>query len=203
MKHIAKQPEPAPFAAWKASGNHTYANLQGKLKRTVKQALLAEQGYLCCYCERRIAEDDSHIEHFKPKSDPTVDSLDFGNLLCSCQREPEKTIPRRCGHLKDNWFDPNLLISPCDAGCEDRFAFSAAGEIRPSNAADRAAATTIEKLGLNLPELIALRASAIAPFLDDVLSQEEMRIFVSSYLEKDASGHFGEFWTTIRHLFPL
>ena len=56
-------------------------------------------------------------------------------------------------------------------------------------------------LGLDIPKLNALRATAIEPFLDDDLTTEEMQKFVSGYLIKDTSGQFGEFWTTIRHLF--
>ncbi len=37
--------------------------------------------------------------------------------------------------------------------------------------------------------------------LDDEISADEMQAFVSGYLEEDAHGRFGEFWTTIRYLF--
>lgn len=93
-------------------------------------ALMAEQGYICCYCERRLTNDDSHIEHFRPQSDPTVDPLDFGNLLCSCQNQLKKGEPRHCGNLKGEWFDRDLLVSPLIPGCEDRFAFTGDGEIK-------------------------------------------------------------------------
>lgn len=66
---------------------------------------------------------------------------------------------------------------------------------------DLASSETIKKLGLDIPKLNALRAKAIEPFLDEGLSPQEMRAFVSGYLNKDASGRFGQFWTTIRYLF--
>lgn len=205
MKHIAKQVEPKEFADWKALANEdwkpTYGALAGETKKAVKDALMAEQGYICCYCERRLTDNDSHIEHFQPQSDPAVDPLDFSNLLCSCQNRIKKGEPRHCGNLKDEWFDRNLLVSPLTPGCEDRFAFTGDGFIKPADATDEAAAQTIKKLGLDIPKLNALRTKAIEPFLDDSLSNEEMQIFVSGYLDKDASGRLGEFWTMIRYLF--
>lgn len=205
MKHIVKLREPQSFSDWKAMANEswqpTYADLRGQIKQSVKQALMDEQGYICCYCERRLMDGDSHIEHFRPQNDPQADSLDYANLLCSCQAQIEKGDPRHCGNRKDDWFDEQLLISPLGSNCAVRFAYSGDGEIRPANLADHSARETIERLGLGIPKVNALRKKAIEPFLDDELSALEMRQFVSGYLQKDAQGMFGEFWTSIHYLF--
>ncbi|MGX7950697.1 retron system putative HNH endonuclease [Oleidesulfovibrio alaskensis] len=205
MKHIIKQGEPRALWDWKALANEdwmpTYDDLAGETKKAVKGALMGEQGYICCYCERRLTDNDSHIEHFQPQRDPAVDPLDFSNFLCSCQNRIKKGEPRHCGNLKDDWFDSDLLVSPLTPDCENRFSFTGDGVINPADADDKAAAQTIKKLGLDIPKLNALRTKAIEPFLDDRLSNEEMQIFVSGYLNRDASGQFGEFWTTIRYLF--
>lgn len=128
MKHIVKQEEPQEFSKWRATANDnwqpTYNDLSGPIKQSVKQALMAEQGYLCCYCERRLIDNDSHIEHFKPQNDPQVDPLDYANLLCSCQSRIAKGNPRHCGNLKNGWFDEQLLISPLSADCAGRFAYT-------------------------------------------------------------------------------
>lgn len=205
MKCIVKQDEPPKFRSWKAEANAnwqpTYADLRGKEKQEVKQSLMAEQGFLCCYCERRLTEDDSHIEHFRPQSDPQCDPLDYGNLLCSCQNTIAKGAPRHCGNLKNEWFDEGLLISPLVEGCEGRFAFAGDGQIRSSNPDDLAASVTIKKLGLDTPKLNDLRKKAIGPFTDAALSDDELRAFVVGYLDRKQGVMFGEFWTAIRHLF--
>ena len=205
MKHIVKQQEPQAFAEWKALGSAdwapTYRKLSGEIKQSVKQALMAEQGYLCCYCERRLIDHDSHIEHFRPQNDPQVDPLDYTNLLCSCQNKIEKGEPRHCGNLKNGWFDEQLLISPLSADCAERFAYSGDGKIRPANPLDDSAQVTINRLGLATPKINDLRAKAIEPFLDDDLSDAEMKLFVSAYLQKDDQGKFGEFWSGIHYLF--
>lgn len=205
MKHIIKQEEPKAFSDWKALANEdwtpTFDDLAGETKNAVKTALMSEQGYICCYCERRINDDDSHIEHFQPRHDPEVDPLDFRNLLCSCQSQLKHVEPRHCGHLKGCWFDHDLLVSPLTAECENRFAFRGDGCIKPAVEADNAAAQTIQRLGLDIPKLRALRAKAIEPFLDNSLSEEEIHVFVSGYLNRDDSDRFGEFWTAIRYMF--
>jgi len=204
MKHIFKGIEPAKFAEWKGLANEdwqpTYGNMGSEMKGLVKSALMEEQGHICCYCERRLTDNDSHIEHFRPQSDSAVDPLDFANLLCSCQLRIEKGVPRHCGNLKDHWFDEELLVSPLDIGCESRFVYDGDGVIRASND-DLAASTTIEKLGLDIPKLNEMRAMAIEAFLDGALTQEEVKSFAAGYLKKNASGHLNEFWTTIRYLF--
>jgi len=202
MKYIVKDPEPQALSEWKASSNDnwhpTYENLDSDTKSALKKALMAEQGYLCCYCESRVTLDDSHIEHFRPQSDESVDPLDFSNMLCSCQSQG-KTL--HCGHRKRDWFDDELLISPLDPSCESRFSFAYDGHIRPAQEDDVAAKETIERLGLDIRNLVESRAKAIEPFLDDALTEEDIKGFVSGYLQKDSRGAYEEFWTTIRYLF--
>lgn len=156
MKYIVKQPEPQPFSEWKALTNDDwqpiYSDLCGETKKAVKDALMAEQGYLCCYCERRLANNDSHIEHFRPQSDPVVDPLDCFNMLCSCQDQLKKGEPRHCGNLKAGWFDAALLISPFDAECEIRFSYNGDGSIRSADVNDLPATETILIIGLNIPQ---------------------------------------------------
>jgi uncharacterized protein (TIGR02646 family) len=205
MKHVQKGAEPLEFSYWKALANDdwqpTYDDLSGQTKKTVKDTLMKEQGYLCCYCECQIDDDDSHIEHFRPQSHADVDPLDFSNFLCSCQNQLQKGVPRHCGNLKGSWYDSTLLVSPFDSGCEERFIFTGLGFIEPKQQEDRGANETIKRLGLDLPKLNSMRASVIEPFLDDTLSTAELQRFVMGYLQKDSDGRFGEFWSAIRYLF--
>ena len=205
MKYIVKLDEPDDLAKWKADANDnwqpSYNNMPSDIKNSVKSSLSKEQGGICCYCERRLDMNDSHIEHFKPQSKYPADSLAYSNMLCSCQSKIDKKEPRHCGILKENWFDKELLVSPFDQTCQKRFAFLGNGEIKPNNDNDPAAVETIKNLGLGIPKLNSLRAKAIEPFLDENLSDNELQQFVSSYLRKDSEGQFGEFWTTVDYLF--
>lgn len=205
MKYIVKDQNTLDFDEWNASANEdwqpTYENLSDTTKKEVKDSLMKEQGYICCYCERRLTDDDSHIEHFNPRSNNDVNPLDYANILCSCQNRLEQGEPRHCGHLKGDWFDRQLLVSPLDPDCEGHFAYTADGKIQPVRKSDDAARMTIEKLGLNINKLSALRKEAIEPFLDGNLSEQEFSQFVSGYLMKNTGEMFGEFWTTIDYIF--
>lgn len=204
MKHIRKGTEPRDFADWKAQANEdwhpSYGVLSGDVKVAVKSALLKEQGHICCYCERQLADGDSHIEHLVPQCAPGVDSLDFGNMLCSCQNDLKPGVPRHCGMLKADWYDAALFVSPLDPLCETRFAYLGNGAIQPAIPNDSGACETIKRLGLGIPKLNDMRAKAIEPFLDD-LTPGEMSQFVTGYLRTDRPDGFSEFYTTIRHLF--
>jgi uncharacterized protein (TIGR02646 family) len=204
VKYILKQNEPQEFTDWKSLANTnwqpSFENLSGTPKESIYESLITEQGCICCYCESNLSNKDFHIEHFRPQHDPSVDPLDYSNMLCSCQNQLKKGEPRHCGNLKDKWFDEKLLISPLDPSCEKHFLFLGNGLINPANN-DNAAAETIKRLGLDCPKLNALRASVIEPFLDETLSLDEMKKIVADYLTKNSNGCYGEFWSAIRYLF--
>ncbi len=50
-------------------------------KNDLKQALLTEQGYICCYCLRRIEIGSIRIEHWLPTSKFNVFETNYNNLL--------------------------------------------------------------------------------------------------------------------------
>jgi len=212
VKYISKRDEPAELTAWTSQANSdwqpSYDTMGRDLKLCLKAALTREQGGLCCYCEQKLTPQDSHIEHFRPQSDPETDPLDYTNLLCSCQSPDrlDRGEPRHCGSRKNNWFDSQGLISPFDLTCESQFRYTGDGHIQPTstetdNRRTIAARTTIDRLGLNLPKLQAMRRAAIEPFLDEELSADEMVVFASQYLEAGSGGELSPFWTTIAQLF--
>jgi uncharacterized protein (TIGR02646 family) len=203
MKHIQKQSEPENFKKWKEEGPRVYSGLSGNLKNEVKKSLMTEQGYICCYCESSLVENDSHIEHVKPKNPnayPELD-LDYQNMHCSCLDE-KKGYPLHCGPKKGNWYDEQLFISPLDANCETRFKFIIDGSIiDTANKNDNAAVETIARLGLDIPKLKALRKTVIDQFNSTDITNEELKTFVNDYLKKDADQKWKPYWTTIRQLY--
>ncbi len=71
MKYIIKQAEPQELLDFKAAANDkwtpTYSGLTSIAKKALRESLMKEQGYICCYCERTLTKNDLHIEHFKPQ----------------------------------------------------------------------------------------------------------------------------------------
>ena len=205
MKYIVKHPRPQALADWMAQANENwqpdYGNMPTELKGQVRRALMAEQGGICCYCEQELIDRDSHIEHLVPQRLlDQAGALDYGNMLCSCQREVPKGAPLRCGNAKNGWYEPGLMVSPLDPGCEARFAYTGDGRIMPSAQDRPGAKETIDRLNLDGSELRRARARAIAPFLDGDISNEQVRDFAAHYLHPQ-NGQFAAFYTTIRYLF--
>ena len=158
---------------------------------------MSEQGWICGYCGQRIAADSSHIEHFRPQGPNLFPQfqLQYDNLFASCQRETQPGEPLHCGKLKDDWFDPLLLIAPLQPDCETRFNFTADGGIHPAQATDTAATETRQHLGLDISKLRRLREGAIDAVINDLpsLTDEDLRTLTVALMQRDPAGTFPEF----------
>lgn len=192
MRFISKGSEPETLREYKAMANPpdwlpTYSDLPGERKRLIKKSLCSEQKGLCCYCECRLVEKKSHIEHVKPQKDFEGLALDYDNMLCSCMAEQEKGEPLHCGMAKDDWYDASLFISPLDPDCGSHFRFLGDGSIVPAHKDDRAALATIHHLRLDDAGLTASRKRVIGAFLDDTLTEDERDRFVADYLSESSS----------------
>ena len=215
MRYIRKSDEPESFTAWKERQKNRGNPLTWKafrrrvtVKNDVYDALLREQGFICCYCGMQITRDTSHFEHFKPKSNITYGHLvlDYTNLLVSCKGESEEEhrVPVHCGHKKDDWYDEHLMVSPLDENCASFFRYAASGEILPTDELDKqqAAKTTIEKLGLDIEKLRLIRSAAIdgALLAIEGLTDEEKLLFAQGYEKPNANGQYEEFCAAISYI---
>ncbi len=208
MKHIKKGEAPESFANWKKLENEnwtpTYDDLRGEVKTDLHHSLLREQGYICCYCGMRIAVDSSHLEHLKPQSSYQYLALEYTNLLASCQRESKKSEPVHCGKKKDDWYDERLMVSPLEANCAEFFRYLGYGEILPTDEADKkdAAAKTIDKLGLDIDKMRAMRREAIDGILEAIegLTGEEIQLLAQGCDKPDANGQYTPFCGAITYI---
>ena len=77
-----------------------------------------EQAGLCIYCESKVKENGSHLEHLKPKSASKYPELTFiySNITVSCDgnnHTPEYDNSREsCGHIKDDEYNDTLFLDP-------------------------------------------------------------------------------------------
>ena len=69
MRHIDKTTPPSEFVEYCETPDVSFAGLSGKPKRALKERLLEDQGYICCYCGRRISND----EHTKIELEEAVE----------------------------------------------------------------------------------------------------------------------------------
>ncbi|MBZ9633336.1 retron system putative HNH endonuclease [Clostridium sp. FP1] len=133
-------------------------DIRNKIKGNI---LKLEQEEYCPYCEQRIHKnDDSHIEHIKPRDIYPKEFQNYSNLLVSCNEK------NSCGKYKDNKYGEcfiNLVIDDP----QDYFDYIIAnGEITPRIKAEdsieyKKAIYTINLLNLNSNELKNARANLI------------------------------------------
>lgn len=166
MLYIQKKNEPEAVIKWKRKykGTPPFETIPEKEKHLLRDSLLKEQGNICCYCCGRISANDSHIEHFHPKSKYPKLSLEYQNLFASCNGGPYK---KHCGQYKDNNFDEKTLISPLEPDCADYFIFNEFGKIMPADDGDVRAQYTIDTLSLNEPRLKKAREAAYWAALEE------------------------------------
>jgi uncharacterized protein (TIGR02646 family) len=209
MKHIQKRSTPAILSQWLEGQpvengkrlNCGYKEMPSEVRQAIREYLLTEQGWLCCYTGIRISIDKSHIEHFKPQA-LCVDheDVDYNNLLLAYPSEQRERQYGRCqfgAQAKANWYDEQLLVSPLRGDCESRFKFNQFGEIRAAQRTDRAAQTTIQRLGLNNASLTEMRRQAIESVLfrkpNQHLSQKQLKKIVQSYCQLSEDNRFRAF----------
>jgi uncharacterized protein (TIGR02646 family) len=208
VRHIRKKTE--PLSILKSLTVSTYKDLndseEGKKARAeLRKTLSQEQGYICCYCCRKLDPNDSHIEHLRPQESYDHLSLEYNNLLVSCQGKLPNQEPRHCGMAKDAWFDEDLMVSPLSEDCEEFFEYSLAGEILPTKNANRArsAQETIDRLQLNIRNLRDLREAAIIPYFEKDLPIEDVLRLIESFTVTDAQGFYEPFAPALIHLLKL
>lgn len=85
MRNICKLPPLQELSLYKKTFDATYYNLSKDLRKLLKQRLLQEQGFLCCYCMQRISARSMRVEHWWSQEHYPALQLDYGNLLAACQ----------------------------------------------------------------------------------------------------------------------
>lgn len=198
MKAILKSAEPIGFTRWKYQNPQAgYNDITRHVKSWLKDSLIDEQHSLCCYCECRIIQSNSHIEHFKPKAHNKFPELqlDYNNLHVSCGNNQKAGEDLHCGHKKSDEYSP-LLVSPLESDCHTHFGYTMDGHISGN---DDKGKESIRILHLDSELLNAQRKALIDYFLgyDDFQDfQNELKI----HLNQDAD-KYGEFYTMIQALF--
>ncbi len=129
------------------------------------EALLAEQAYLCCYCQIQVTEvggKASSIEHMEPQSAGGGLGVSYVNMAASCQ------TPRRCNNARQ---DRALALLPHDPRCDLALRLEEDGTLVPcphSGLSRRELEDTLGILGLNRDKaLVEARRSALQALLGE------------------------------------
>jgi len=134
MKQIIKNNEPVSLTEHRVSQYATFDNLQ---KDDVRTSLLTEQGHLCCYCMKRIPENNvnpsTKIEHFLYQADHQDQELNYSNMMLACSgQEGSPKHLQTCDTRKGN---QTLSFNPSDykRNIKDLIKYKANGEIYSSD----------------------------------------------------------------------
>jgi len=162
MKHIVKSKEPQVLLEFKNEFKKkhgrgaTYNDITHDVKRNLKFALSEEQHFICCYCMKRIKPHNSHIEHIKPQAHFPSETLNYHNLLVSCNGMEDNND--NCGHKKGDWYNTNEFLTPLNRDCEKIFTYNVTGRMEASQ---KNGEVTITELNLNSLLLIRARKAMI------------------------------------------
>ncbi|ANJ55099.1 hypothetical protein PMA3_07955 [Pseudomonas silesiensis] len=119
MRKIDKGMEPQSLTRWKRSNNALrYRDLPREESRSIRSSCISEQYGLCAYCCQSITIDEAHNEHLESQDRAPNRTLDFFNIVASCQR------PNQCGHGRGTRLLP---LTPLMAECETELKFYLSG----------------------------------------------------------------------------
>ena len=191
MKYIVKNPEPIAFKNWRENNDYKpilYSELPSNpprhpeegicyfSRKELTEALLKEQGFICCYCNKRLKQADKvTLEHLETQTENPDKALIYNNLLASCdggfpQKEGEKIIKIKSAFCNNRRGALPIYVHPLQVDCATKFYFNLEnGEIKGIN---EDVTTTINHLNLACAYLNDERKEAIkAIILDDPMDE--------------------------------
>ncbi len=158
MIYIEKSEEPAWLSEFKKHNPTATYDSESFLRHRgrLREELVSEQHCLCAYCCRHISNDQTHNEHIEPrhpKKGVSLRSLDYSNIVASCNNK------NTCGNRKKNEYDSEAFVSPLRPECEDVFTYYPDGAVEGNP-------YTIDLLNLNEYELKEARKAVYRTIKD-------------------------------------
>lgn len=217
MIHIEKGPEPEAFRQWKEQNPEaTYGEMPREVGLALRNALLEEQGFVCCFCGCAIGpfDDKGEIDqiplesirphnirnaHIVPQSKDTAKTLDYGNLCASCNTSRHTKDDKHCDETQGN---RELPVSPLQKDCISYFSFGSDGEILANleltEEEQEKAFATISILRLNTSSLIAARKKVLRTLKS--LPPAQANLALDQLCKRNAQGAFAPYYfVPLRH----
>lgn len=125
-------------------------------KESLRDPLLCEQGYLCCYCMCRIAAHDMKVEHFLSQAKHPAEQLSWRNMLAACDRSRGQPWSSQTCDVRKG--DRDLTLDPRSETVR-RIRYLADGRIVVDD--EKLQEDIDEVLNLNVGRLVRGRKSAL------------------------------------------
>jgi uncharacterized protein (TIGR02646 family) len=84
MRYIQKTKAPDAFNQETKAFTVDTAWNELHCKTELREHLRQEQHQLCAYCEGKLEDNNSHIEHIEPQQHNPQHRFDYQNLIASC-----------------------------------------------------------------------------------------------------------------------
>ncbi|NIM14205.1 MAG: TIGR02646 family protein [Candidatus Aminicenantes bacterium] len=179
MKYIKKQNEPTSLRQFRSIPGAVYDAYRDKDE--LRQALMKEQGFICCYCMQRIKFETSHIEHWKPQSLYPGYQLDYKNLLAVCDGNDGK--PQHLQHCDRRKGKQEITINPTNLNCETLVKFRSNGETYSHDETIDNELNAI--LNLNIQTLVTNRKYILDPVIRKLTAENPDGIPSKTALKKE------------------
>lgn len=134
MIRIEKTKEPNSWTAHRLTEGAKY-----EATSDLREALMADQGYICGYCMRRIPVQDkgtaetTRIEHVVPQSVLSrEEAMDFRNMIICCPGAITSTSEKEC-HCDRHKGEKPISFTPFDENFIDTLSYKNDGAIISSN----------------------------------------------------------------------
>ncbi|MCP4676954.1 MAG: TIGR02646 family protein [Deltaproteobacteria bacterium] len=163
MRYFYKSsPEPSELLRFRKEGgpNCTYGAFPAK--DVLRRRVLTDQGFLCCYCMRRIDLRKMKIEHYRSQSKHAAEQLDWKNMLGAC--EGGEGLPQKLQTCDAHRAADDLYVDPQNETHMTRLRYLPDGEILHQEGTDRIQRDLDVTLNLNNDSLKMQRVSALNGF---------------------------------------
>lgn len=196
MIRIIKTREPRSWTEHRLTDGAQY-----EASSDLRDALLADQGYLCAYCMRRIPTQDkgttetTRIEHIIPQSKISIEeAMDYRNMVICCPGAMESTSEKEC-HCDRHKGENPISFTPLDPNFINTLSYKTDGSITSTNTIYDQEINNV--LNLNL-EILKANRKAVRNQLITLLGKNDWKKgdiekVLRIYSEKDKDGKKKEY----------
>ena len=162
----------------------------------LRDSLLADQGYICAYCMRRIPVQDrgtsesTRIEHIKPQSSLSREAaLDYRNMVICCPGAMASTSEKEC-HCDRHKGEKAISFSPLDQNFINSLSYRTDGSIVSSNIVyDREINDVLNlNVGILKANRRAVREALIKSLEKTGWKKGNIERILRSFMQKDKNG---------------
>lgn len=213
MRYIQKSQEPRILTNFKnvkyPKFRPSFDNIPPQVLKGLIEALLQDQGYLCCYTMDEITPETAELVHFYPYKYFEGYDLDYENMYVA-MRQPESLPPKyRVGQAcKGEAVIPNYLS---DIRCSNYFRYNTLGEMLPAGTfrtvkkcrdnfrrltpEQQTVFCTIELLNLNAEQLKQQRKTILTQVTNAArkMTKGQIKQVLLAMQQKDKEGKYRRF----------